>query len=87
MNHRVALCALACCTTAIVTTFSAQAQSYPSRPLRLIIPFPPGGSTDTYGRILGAKLGELLGQQGEHPAERLSCPRRWQPGGGGSRCS
>ena len=63
MNHRVALCALACCTATIVTALSAQAQSYPSRPLRLIIPFPPGGSTDTYGRILGMRLGELLGQQ------------------------
>ena len=41
----------------------AQAQSYPSRPIRWIVPYPPGGSTDTYSRILGAKLSEALGQQ------------------------
>ena len=40
----------------------AEAQSYPSRPIRFIVPYPPGGSTDTYSRIIGAKLGEALGQ-------------------------
>jgi tripartite-type tricarboxylate transporter receptor subunit TctC len=39
------------------------AQQYPSRPLRLVIPFPPGGSADTVGRVLGQKLSESLGQQ------------------------
>lgn len=42
---------------------AAQAQSYPSRPIRFIVPFPPGGSTDTYSRIIGVKLAEGLGQQ------------------------
>jgi tripartite-type tricarboxylate transporter receptor subunit TctC len=41
---------------------SAQAP-YPSKPLRFILPFPPGGGTDTLGRVIGQKLGELLGQQ------------------------
>jgi tripartite-type tricarboxylate transporter receptor subunit TctC len=40
---------------------AAQAQ-YPTKPVRFILPFPPGGGTDTLGRILGAKLGEALGQ-------------------------
>ena len=39
------------------------AEPYPSRPIRWIVPFPPGGSTDTYSRILGIKLGEVLGRQ------------------------
>ena len=41
---------------------AAQAQAYPSRPIRFIVPYPPGGSTDTYSRIIGVKLGEGLGQ-------------------------
>jgi tripartite-type tricarboxylate transporter receptor subunit TctC len=39
------------------------AQNYPAKSIRLIVPFPPGGSTDLMGRVLGAKLGEAFGQQ------------------------
>jgi tripartite-type tricarboxylate transporter receptor subunit TctC len=39
------------------------AQQYPSRPIRFIVPFPPGGSTDIYSRILGPKLAESIKQQ------------------------
>jgi tripartite-type tricarboxylate transporter receptor subunit TctC len=39
----------------------ALAQSYPSKPVRLIIPFPPGGSNDVVGRAIGQQLGERLG--------------------------
>src|SRR5262245_6214795 len=38
------------------------AQSYPSRPIRLILPFPPGGNTDILGRIVAQNLSEKLGQ-------------------------
>jgi len=41
----------------------ASAQSYPNRPVRMIIPFPPGGGSDAVGRILAAKMSERLGQQ------------------------
>ena len=41
----------------------ATAQTYPVKPVRLIVPFPPGASSDVVGRLLGQKLAELLGQQ------------------------
>jgi tripartite-type tricarboxylate transporter receptor subunit TctC len=40
----------------------AAAQAYPSKPLKLIIPFPPGGSNDVIGRAIGSQLAERLGQ-------------------------
>lgn len=41
---------------------AAQAQAYPAKPLRLILPFPPGGPSDILGRALAQKLSEQLGQ-------------------------
>ena len=41
----------------------AVAADYPDKAVRLIVPFPPGGGTDTLGRVLGAKLAEQWGQQ------------------------
>lgn len=40
----------------------AQPSTYPDRPLRFIVPFTPGGSNDIFGRIIGQRLGEAMGQ-------------------------
>jgi tripartite-type tricarboxylate transporter receptor subunit TctC len=41
----------------------ATAQAYPSKPIRMVLPYPPGGGSDTIGRPLAQKLSESLGQQ------------------------
>jgi len=47
----------------VLATGTALAQPYPSRPIRLILPFPAGGPSDIVARSFGAKLSEALGQQ------------------------
>lgn len=52
------------CTIGLsLTATLAAAQVYPSKPVRLLVPFPPGGSTDMVARTISPKLGELLGRQ------------------------
>src|SRR5688572_11596067 len=46
----------------LIAAAAAHAQAYRSKPLKLIIPFPPGGSNDVIGRAIGAQLAERLGQ-------------------------
>ena len=47
---------------AVSLPYAAHAQSYPTKPIRLILPFPPGGPTDIAGRAIGQKLSDLIGQ-------------------------
>jgi tripartite-type tricarboxylate transporter receptor subunit TctC len=56
----------AACTIALAAVLAAgsvSAQSYPERPLRFVIPFPPGGGADNLARIVGVSAAEMLGQQ------------------------
>ena len=50
-------CALGCGSAAVM------AQSYPVKPVRVVIPWPPGGSNDIVGRVVAQKLSEMTGQQ------------------------
>ena len=50
-------------TSLAVLALGASAQNYPVRPVKVIIPFPPGGTLDTVGRNLAQKLSDQLGQQ------------------------
>jgi len=45
-----------------LAALGAQAQDWPQKPVTLVVPFPPGGSTDMVGRAIAPKLGEKLGQ-------------------------
>ncbi len=48
---------------ALVGTYAQADEKYPSRPVRMVVSFAAGGPTDTVARIMGARMGELLGQQ------------------------
>ena len=47
----------------LALTASASAQNYPTRPMTMVIPFAAGGPTDVLGRVVGARMSEILGQQ------------------------
>ncbi len=59
---RIAVVIVTALAAAVLPT-SAAAQSYPSKPVRLIIPFPPGGSNDVVGRMIAFQLSDRIGKQ------------------------
>ena len=62
MGIRYLMLLVVALSSSSLMTPAAEAQSYPSRPIRMIIPFPPGGSLDLTMRVLGPKMTEVIGQ-------------------------
>lgn len=63
MNQQIGKWMVAGCAAAAVFVTGVQAADYPSRPMRLIVPFAAGGPTDTISRVIAMKLTEGTGQQ------------------------
>ena len=56
--------ALRCLSIALLAVpLAVQAQSYPSKPIKMVVPFPAGGTVDFFARVIAPKLGDALGQQ------------------------
>ena len=62
MRHRRTLLAAGCGAAAVWWAGPARAQAWPDRPLRLIVPYPPGGAVDLAGRLIADGLRDRLGQ-------------------------
>src|SRR5712692_5973665 len=62
-SRRTAICLIAIGISGIASFGSAAALDYPTRPVRWVVGYPPGGATDIIGRLIGQRLSERLGQQ------------------------
>ena len=59
MKHRIIL---ACLTSLSLLSAGAHAQEYPNKPIRMVVPFPAGGTVDFFARTIGPRLADALGQ-------------------------
>ena len=62
LRQTLASAALGICSALLSVTAQAQAQSYPNKPIRFIVPYSAGTTTDVIARVYAQKLGEVLGQ-------------------------
>jgi tripartite-type tricarboxylate transporter receptor subunit TctC len=62
-SRRIAICLIAMGISAIASIPGAAALDYPTRPVRWVVGYPPGGATDILARLIGQRLSERLGQQ------------------------
>jgi len=62
-SRRTAICLIAIGISAIASLGGASALDYPTRPVRWVVGYPPGGATDILARLIGQRLSERLGQQ------------------------
>jgi tripartite-type tricarboxylate transporter receptor subunit TctC len=62
-SRRIAICLIALGISSIASIGGASALDYPTRPVRWVVGYPPGGATDILARLIGQRLSERLGQQ------------------------
>jgi len=62
LKKRTLLCSMALAAAALLPAAGAHAADYPANPVKLIVPFPPGGNIDFTARVLATSLGQALGQ-------------------------
>jgi tripartite-type tricarboxylate transporter receptor subunit TctC len=60
--YRLVLCALAAISAVLSVTGGVEAQAYPDRLIKMVVPYPPGGPIDTTARLVVQRLGPILGQ-------------------------
>ena len=96
MSFRTPVLTAIVAISALTPVQSASAQTYPTKPIHMIVPYPAGGGTDFFARLIGQKMSELVGQPivvenkpGAATTSLASCPlfQKIEPvSNGGQQC-